>query len=160
MRKKPNPIKKSNTINSNKTREQFAKEPRTRDHSVDSGSTLANFAKQHFDVGLSCNLSSDNDNKKPSGKGDAKSSGKGFASKRDNRKPAFEPFFDCYGMDVAPLNLFENQVIPVRIHNISKSFKPNLDTIQVFSLGTKFIPKWRKLKQHICLNGLMISKIN
>ena len=44
------------------------------------------------------------------------------------------------------MNIFENQVIPVRIHNISKSFKPNLDTIQVLSLGTKFIPKWEKTK--------------
>ena len=44
------------------------------------------------------------------------------------------------------MNIFENQVIPVRIHNISKSFKPNLDTIRVLSLGTKFIPKWEKTK--------------
>ena len=44
------------------------------------------------------------------------------------------------------MHLFENQIVPVRIHNISKSFKPNLDTIRVLSLGTKFIPKWEKTK--------------
>ena len=83
-----------------------------------------------------------NDNRKPSGKGKYKSSGKDSAFKRGNH----EAFFDCYGMDVAPLNLFENQVIPVRIHNISKFFSPNLNTIRVLSLGTKFIPKWKKTK--------------
>ena len=44
------------------------------------------------------------------------------------------------------MHIFENQIIPVKIHNISKSFKPNLDTIRVLSLGTKFIPKWEKTK--------------
>ena len=68
-------------------------------------------------VQLSHDLSSDedNDNNKPSGKGKDKSSGKNSASKRGNQNA--ESFFDCYGMDVAPLNLFENQVIPVRMHN-------------------------------------------
>ena len=42
------------------------------------------------------------------------------------------------------MHVFENQVIPVRIHNASKKFKPNLDTICVLSLGTTFIPKWKK----------------
>ena len=42
------------------------------------------------------------------------------------------------------MHVFENQVIPVRIHNASKKFKPNLDTIRVLSFGTKFIPKWKK----------------
>ena len=41
------------------TREQSAKEPWIRDHSVDSGSTLANFAKRHFGVELSYDFSSD-----------------------------------------------------------------------------------------------------
>jgi hypothetical protein len=134
-------------------REQKAKEPHIRDNSVDSGSTLASFAKRPFGVELSGDYSSDemanadsdfdpNDNRKPSGKGKQKSSGKDFAFKKGNH----DTFFDCYGMDVAPLNLFENQVIPVRIHNISKSFSPNLNTIRVLSLGTKFIPKWKKTK--------------
>ena len=61
-------------------------------------------------------------------------------------QPVFKPFYDCYGIDVAPMNIFENQVIPMGMHNISKSFKPNLDTIRVLSLGTKFIPKWEKTK--------------
>ena len=56
----------------------------------------------------------------------------------------FEPYYDCYGIDVTPMHVFDNQVIPVRIHNASKKFKPNLDTIRVLSLGTKFIPKWKK----------------
>ena len=37
---------------------------------------------------------------------------------------------DPYGIDIAPLNIFENQVIPI------------MATIRVLSLGTKFIPKW------------------
>ena len=44
------------------------------------------------------------------------------------------------------MNIFENQCIPVGIHNLSKSFRPNLNTIRVLSLGTKFIPKWKTTK--------------
>ena len=51
------------------TREHLAKEPQIRDHSVDSGSTLASFAKRQVGVELSNDTSSDVDNKKPSGKG-------------------------------------------------------------------------------------------
>ena len=29
---------------------------------------------------------------------------------------------DPYDMSIAPLNLFENQVIPISLHNLSKSF--------------------------------------
>ena len=49
------------------------------------------------------------------------------------------------------MNIFENQVIPIYqlipigIHNISKSFRPNLATIRVLSLGMKFIPKTQSL---------------
>ena len=128
------------------TREHLAKEPQIRDDSVDSGSTLASFAKRHFGVELSNDTSSDDNNIKPSGKGESKPSGKGSFSRRGNFKPAFEPFLDCYGIDTAPMHIFENQIIPVQIHNISKSFKPNLDTIRVLSLGTKFIPKWDTTK--------------
>jgi hypothetical protein len=60
---------------------------------------------------------------------------------RPNAKPP--GMIDPYGIDIAPLNIFENQVIPVGVHNLSKSFRPNLATIRVLSLGTKFIPKWR-----------------
>ena len=49
-------------------------------------------------------------------------------------------------MDVAPLNIFENQVMPTGLHDVSKSFRPNLATTRVFSLGTKFIPKWKNVK--------------
>ena len=49
-------------------------------------------------------------------------------------------------MDVAPFNIFENQIIPVGLHNLSKSFRPNLTTTRVFSLGTKFIPVWKQMK--------------
>ena len=93
---KTKPIKKDqcNKLKSNptNTKEQFAKkEPQMRDHFVDSGSTLAKFAKQNFGVELSNDASSDSDDIKPSGKG---------------------KFYDCYGIDVAPMNIFENQVIP------------------------------------------------
>ena len=32
------------------------------------------------------------------------------------------------------------------LHYLSKSFKPNLATTRVFSLGTKFIPVWKTMK--------------
>ena len=54
--------------------------------------------------------------------------------------------FDAYCMDTAPINIFENQVIPTGLHDISKSFRPNLATTRVFSMGTKFIPVWKKSK--------------
>ena len=49
-------------------------------------------------------------------------------------------------MDTAPMNIFENQVIPTGLHDISKSFRPNLATTRVFSMGTKFIPVWKNAK--------------
>ena len=53
-------------------REHIAKEPQIKDHSVDSESTLAKFAKRPIGVELSFDYSSDDleekDNKKPSGK--------------------------------------------------------------------------------------------
>ena len=35
---------------------------------------------------------------------------------------------DPYDMSFALLNLFENQVIPIGLHNLSKSFRPNIST--------------------------------
>ena len=46
--------------------------------------------------------------------------------------------------DIAPLNIFENQDIPVGVHNLLNLFRPYMATIRVLSLGTKFIPKWKK----------------
>ena len=54
--------------------------------------------------------------------------------------------FDAYCLDTAPLNIFENQVIPTELHGISKSFRPNFATTRVFLIGTKFIPVWKKTK--------------
>ena len=71
----------------------------------------------------------------------SKPSGRGSFSRRGNTKS-----LDCYGMDIAPMNIFENQVIPVGIHNLSKIFRPNLNTSRVLSLRTKFIPKWNTTK--------------
>ena len=51
---------------------------------------------------------------------------------------------DPYDILIAPMNIFENQVIPVGIQNLSESFRPNLAKIQVVSLGTNFIPRWSK----------------
>ena len=44
------------------------------------------------------------------------------------------------------MNIFENQVIPTGMHNLSKIFRPNLATFRVISLGMKFIPKSNTLK--------------
>ena len=49
------------------------------------------------------------------------------------KKGYTKPIFDWYGIYFAPMN-------------ISKSFRPNLNSIRVLSLGTKFIPKWDKPK--------------
>ena len=38
---------------------------------------------------------------------------------------------DPYDMSIAPLNIYENQVIPVGLQNLSKSFRPDLTTIRV-----------------------------
>ena len=48
---------------------------------------------------------------------------------------------DPYDMSIAPIFIYENQVLPIGIHNLSKSFRPNLATIKVLSFGTIFIPK-------------------
>ena len=42
--------------------------------------------------------------------------------------------------------LLLEEVVPVGIHNILKSFRPNSATIRVLSLGTKFIPQWDETK--------------
>ena len=78
-----------------------------------------------------------------------KSNTKGFpaferrdAPGRGAGRPNYKPsgMNDPYDLDIVPLNVFENQVIPVGVHNLSKSFRPNMATIRVLSLGTKFIP--------------------
>ena len=51
-------------------------------------------------------------------------------------------------MTIAPLDIYENQVLPVGLHDLSKSFKPNLSTIRVLSLGMKFIPRWKFEKRN------------
>ena len=39
-------------------------------------------------------------------------------------------------------------MLPIGIHSLSKSFRPNLATIRVLSLGTQFIPKWKFEKRN------------
>ena len=97
---------------------------------------------------------------RPSGRGNIHTTGTGRFSKRGHCKLAFDPYYDCYSIDVAPMHVFENQVIPVRIHNASKKFKPNLDTIRVLSFGTKFIPKWKKTNTSHTFKWFNEFKIN
>ena len=59
---------------------------------------------------------------------------------------------DPYDITVALLNIYENQVILVGLHNLSNSFRPNLSSIRVLSLGTKFIPKWKFAKKKECVH--------
>ena len=49
-----------------------------------------------------------------------------------------------YCMDVAPMNMFENQVVPLEFHKLSRSLRPNVRTARVFLSGTKFIPVQKK----------------
>ena len=72
--------------------------------------------------------------------------GQGYRGRFNWGSTKHSGIFDAYCMDSAPLNIFENQVIPTGLHDISKSFKPNLATTRVFSMGTKFIPVWKKSK--------------
>ena len=82
-------------------------DPQDEDNPVDNDSTLFKFAKQKFGVELSSDVSDkDNSFSQPSGKGSFK--------RRGNTKL----ILDCYGVDIAPMNIFENQVIPVGIHNL------------------------------------------
>ena len=118
---KTKPIKKEQhcKLKSNpaSTKEQFAKkESHVRNFSVDSESTVAPSLIPLTMTTLSL-------------VGKASLCLVGKFSQRGNCKPVFEPLYDCYGIDVAPMNIFENQVIPFGIPNISKSFTPNLDTI-------------------------------
>ena len=55
---------------------------------------------------------------------------------------------DPYDMSIASIVIYENQVLPVGIHNLSKSFRPNLATIRVLSFGTIIIPKWKFEKRN------------
>ena len=80
----------------------------------------------------------------------AKETFQGSATRRDkpgrgDAGPNAKPWGmnDPFDIDIAPMNIFENQVIPVGVHNLSQSFRPNIATIRVLSLGTKFIPNWR-----------------
>ena len=72
--------------------------------------------------------------------------GRGYRGRFNRGSTKHSGIFDAYCMDSTPLNIFENQVIPTGLHDISKSFKPNLATTRVFSMGTKFIPVWKKSK--------------
>ena len=123
---------KSNTQTQAVARQQFKRsDPQSEVYPVDSESTLSRIARQNFGVELSID-SNDGDKKLPA----PKPSGRGFVSRRGNTK-----LLDCYNMDVAPMNIFENQIIPVGIHNLSKGFCPNLANLRVLALGTKFFPK-------------------
>ena len=78
-------------------------DPQSEDYPVDSESTLSKYARQNFGVELRVDPI---DDKKPSA---TKPSGRGSSfSRRGNTK-----LLDCYSMDIAPMNIFENQVIPV-----------------------------------------------
>ena len=113
-------------------RQQFMRaDPQFEDYPIESESTLSKFARQNFGVELGI----DSDDTKPSA---PKPSGRGSSFSRGGNTK----FLDCYSMDIAPMNIFENQVHPVGIHNLSKSFRPNLATVRDLSLGTKFIPEW------------------
>ena len=46
---------------------------------------------------------------------------------RGGGKPNSKPpgMNDPYGIDIAPLNIFKNQIVPAVVHKLSKSFRPN-----------------------------------
>ena len=65
-----------------------------------------------------------------SGKGGKRGNNTGSGSGRSYTKYSGES--DAYCMDIAPLNIFENQVVPMGLHNLSKIFRPNIATTRVF----------------------------
>ena len=73
----------------------------------------------------------------------------GIRGANPSRGKGIRPFVSQTGesdpsdMFIAPMNIYENQVLLIGIHNLSKSFRPNLATIRNLSLGTKLIPKWK-----------------
>ena len=142
----------SDYSSSTAAKQQFKRtDPEFQDKPVDNKSALFKFAKEKFGV----ELAMDTEDRKLA----AKPSGKGFSSKRGSSRRGNTKILDSYSMDIAPMNIFENQCIPVGIHNLSKNFRPNLNTIRVLSLGTKFIPKWNTTKTGNTFKNSTISKI-
>lgn len=80
----------------------------------------------------------------------------GIRGANPNRGRGRRPFVrqtgesDPYDMFIAPLNIYKNQVLPIGIHNL---FRPNLATVRVLLLGTKFIPKRKFEKRIVRSNG-------
>ena len=58
-------------------------------------------------------------------------------------------------MTIPPMNIYENQARSIGTHNLSKFFTPNLNTVRVLPLGTKFNSKWkfkkRKMRSYILM---------
>ena len=57
--------------------------------------------------------------------------GQGRGGLFDRGSTKHSGIFYAYRMDSAPLHIFENQVIPMGLHDISKGFRPNLATTRV-----------------------------
>ena len=70
-----------------------------------------------------------------------------WARKQNQTNKSSSGKTDPYDIHITLLHIFENQVVPVGLHYLSKSFKPNLVTITILSVGTKFIPSGKKKHQ-------------
>ena len=124
-------------------------EPERKDNSVDKKSTLFKFAKQNFGVELSSDLYDDNvANSKPSGKGS-------FATKGYNN---FNE--DRYGMDIACMNIFDNQVIPVAFTTFQKGLDQIWLQFKCYLWAQSSFLSGIKQRRLILLNGSMNSKTN
>jgi len=55
------------------------------------------------------------------------------------------------------MNISENQTLPKGIHNRLKSFRPNMATVQMLSLGTKSLPEWKFDKKNNAFKINLIS---
>jgi hypothetical protein len=64
----------------------------------------------------------------------------GYTGSRAPPPPSGYASTDPYSIHRAPMHIFENQVIPVQIHNLSKTCVPNLVVNRILSMGTKFAP--------------------
>ena len=89
--------------NANAARQQSKQsDPQDKDHPVDNESTLSRFARQNFCVELA--IDSSDSTKASSSR--SRSSGRDSFSRRGNTKS-----LDCYGMDIAPMNILKIRII-------------------------------------------------
>ena len=103
------------------------------------------------------NLSKDKSISADRGRGRSQASrGRMYPSSQQRGQNPFDP----YSIDKAPMFIFENQVTPINVHNLSKTFVPNLITNRVYLWVQNLPPQKWPLDGQTFLKILRISKGN